>query len=101
MAISTVQGEIKLIVSADRNGAHFSIENPVEKPLSQEALSKVWDSFYRVDPSRFEPGTGLGLAIVKQIITLHGGTCKAHNKSYQTSDGTHFGVVFGFTLPQK
>lgn len=98
---TAVEGEIKLYVSADRNGAHFSIENTVEKPLPQEAVSKVWDSFYRVDPSRSEPGTGLGLTIVKQIITLHGGTCKVQNKSYQTSDGTCFGVVFGFTLPHK
>ena len=96
-----VQGEIKLIVSADRNGAHFSIENPVEKPLSQEALSKVWDSFYRVDPSRSEPGTGLGLTIVKQIITLHSGICKVYNKSYQTESGTKFGIVFGFSLPPE
>ena len=98
---TAVEGEIKLYVSADRNGAHFSIENTVEKPLPQEAVSKVWDSFYRVDPSRSEPGTGLGLTIVKQIITLHGGTCKVHNKSYQTSNGTQFGVVFGFTLPHN
>jgi two-component system heavy metal sensor histidine kinase CusS len=44
-------------------------------PIAPQHLGKVFDRFYRVDPSRAEPGDsgGLGLAIVRSIMLLHGG----------------------------
>ncbi|ODT84678.1 MAG: hypothetical protein ABS69_02580 [Nitrosomonadales bacterium SCN 54-20] len=42
--------------------------------IAQEHLSKIFDRFYRVNPSRnTKEGAGLGLAIVKSIISLHSG----------------------------
>ena len=67
----------------------FAIENE-SKPLSNEALRKVWDTFYRADESRSGEGTGLGLAIAKSIVELHGGRCSVRN--------TATGVEFSFTL---
>lgn len=56
--------------------------------IAEEHLGKLFDRFYRVDPSRTEPGDsgGLGLAIVQSIMQLHGGRVRV------SSDAT--GTVF-------
>jgi two-component system heavy metal sensor histidine kinase CusS len=43
--------------------------------IPPEAIPKLFDRFYRVDPSRQRDGNGagLGLAIVKSIVDAHGG----------------------------
>lgn len=84
-------GSIRIKVFTHKKAAHFYIQN-TSAPLSEEALQKVWNSFYRADPSRTEPGTGLGLTIVKTIIELHRGTCYARNVH-------NYGLEFGFSLP--
>ena len=91
---SPVGGGIRIELFSHMGKAHFRIENQAEH-LSDEALKKVWDSFYRADPSRTEPGTGLGLTIVKTIVELHRGSCSVSNI---TADGVT-GVQFGFQIP--
>ncbi len=85
-------GHVSVRIQAVRNSTTFSIENDC-KPLSDEALNKVWDTFYRTDQARSGGGTGLGLAIAKNIIELHGGKCSVRN--------TDRGVRFSFTLPNN
>ncbi len=65
------------------------MENDCEQMRPQE-LTKVWDTFYRVDESRSSGGTGLGLAITKNIVELHGRTCGVRN--------TDRGVEFFFAI---
>jgi two-component system heavy metal sensor histidine kinase CusS len=46
--------------------------------IPAEALPRVFDRFFRVDPSRSKAsgGTGLGLAIVQGILARHGGSAQ-------------------------
>lgn len=91
-------GQIRVHITLHQHKALFSIENTAA-PLSATAMDKVWDSFYRADPSRTEPGTGLGLTLVKQIIDLHGGTCQVQNVTYKAENTAENRVQFSFTLP--
>lgn len=84
-----IGGHIQVRIQTGRNGTSFTIENDSE-PLSDEAITKVWDTFYRTDESRSGGGTGLGLAIAKNIVELHSGKCSVRN--------TKTGVAFTFTI---
>lgn len=50
--------------------------------VPEESLSRIFDSFYRVDDARnqSEKGSGIGLAVVKEIVLGHGGTVCAENR---------------------
>lgn len=64
--------------------------------IPEEALSRVFERFYRADRSRSREagGTGLGLAIALHLAQLHGGDLLASNHP----DG---GAVFTLRLPIK
>ena len=51
--------------------------------IPAEALPRVFDRFFRVDPSRSQAsgGTGLGLSIVQGIMQLHSGKVEIASKS--------------------
>lgn len=82
-------GSITARVYRNRQETVCEVENTCD-PLPEEALTKVWESFYRVSKSRSQRGTGLGLTIAKSIVELHGGWVSVRN--------TGTGVAFSFGL---
>lgn len=63
--------------------------------ISKEHLQRIFERFYRIDPSReASRGTGLGLSIVKHIIAKHGGTIWAESDA---SHGTNFIIELPLT----
>ncbi len=74
--------------------ATVAVENP-GPDIPAEHLPRLFDRFYRVDPSRQRrgDGAGLGLAIVKAIVEAHGGsisvTSTHQTTRFKLSLGTH------------
>ena len=62
--------------------------------IPKESLGKIWERFYKTDPSRGKDkkGTGLGLAIVKEIVSAH-----KENINVISTEGV--GTEFIFSLP--
>lgn len=72
----TPQGHSVLVsLATHMDKATVSVENPGTE-IPAEHLPRLFDRFYRVDPSRQRngDGAGLGLAIVKSIVEAHGGS---------------------------
>lgn len=65
--------------------------------IPEKALGKVFDRFYRADPSRSRRsgGSGLGLSIVRAIVEAHGGTVAASNPE---GGGSRVTVTIPLTL---
>lgn len=83
-------GTVTVSLATNDGEAFITVENPGAE-LSPEHLPRLFDRFYRVDPSRRRGGVGLGLAIVKSIVQAHGGQIEV------ISNEGH--VRFRITLP--
>ena len=61
--------------------------------IAAEHLPRIFDRFYRADPSRHSHpnGAGLGLAIVKSIMQLHQGDIAVHSV---VGEGTSVDLIF-------
>ena len=72
-------GSIRVVVNRDRKQHLRIVISNTGTPISQEDLTKIFDRFYRADPSRAREtgGYGLGLCVARSIAELHGGTIEA------------------------
>lgn len=84
---------IHLLLKKIDDNAVISIKDQ-GKGLSEEDKIKIFDRFYRVDPSRSRGtgGAGLGLCICKNIIELHNGKIEVESQ-------LGVGSTFVITLP--
>jgi len=73
-------GSIEVRIASDGDGTTLAVENTGE-PIPPEHLPRIFDRFYRADPSRHRSsdGAGLGLAITRSIVHAHGGEITARS----------------------
>lgn len=82
-------------IGLEKNGALVRIWVKDTGPgIPKEALTRIFNRFYRVDKSRsrISGGTGLGLAIAKHFVEAHGGSIQAESEVGK-------GTCISFTIP--
>jgi signal transduction histidine kinase len=86
-------GEIR-IIAREREGRVEIRVADTGVGIAAEHLPRVFERFYRVDPSRSrdDGGTGIGLAIARSIVEAHGGKIVAESDPGR-------GSMFTFDLP--
>ncbi len=88
-------GRIVLSVKQEKDKIELAIQDS-GPGLQPDDINRIFERFYRTDPSRQreDGGSGLGLAIAKSIVQAHGGQITA------TSEAGH-GLKVIITLPVK
>jgi signal transduction histidine kinase len=86
-------GKIEVSAAARNSEIEISVKDNGEG-IDPDHLTRIFERFYRVDPSRSRStgGAGLGLAIVKQLVEGHGGGVRVESEH-------GMGSKFIFTLP--
>lgn len=64
--------------------------------IEKDQLERIWERFYRADPSRNEEGSGLGLSMAEALAKAHGGYVKGES---EPGRGSCFSVYL--PLPEK
>ncbi|MDO4552922.1 MAG: HAMP domain-containing sensor histidine kinase [Bacillota bacterium] len=85
---------ISLSLSREGYQAVLRVKNR-GRTIPPEKLSRIFEQFYRLDPSRSTGtgGAGLGLAIAREIVELHGGSVFAESAGES--------ILFTVKLPCK
>ena len=75
-------GRIDVVIDSDGEHVRIRVMNTGDA-ISPEHLERIFDRFYRADPSRHRSGegAGLGLAITRSIVLAHGGAISAKSES--------------------
>ena len=82
------------VTLAQKDGQALLTVSDTGVGIPKEHQSRVFERFYRVDPSHSKKtgGTGLGLSIVKHVAAAHGGSLRLKSAPGQ-------GTAITVTLP--
>ena len=84
-------GRVTVDISGSADGLKLSVSD-TGAGISSNDLPRIFDQFYRADPSRNRStgGAGLGLTIVKKLVEAHGGSVSVTSS---LNDGSTFTVL--------
>lgn len=92
---SPENGQIRVSLSLQARAVVLSMENDTKEAVRRSELSRLFDRFYRADPSRSSAvkGHGIGLSTAKAIVVAHGGRIRAWSNHEK-----HFGITVNLPL---
>jgi signal transduction histidine kinase len=82
-------GTVRIAARRSEVGLELAVEDTGEG-MTPEDLARVFDPFFRADPSRSGGGAGLGLALAKRIVETLGGRISAESTP---AAGSRFAVL--------
>lgn len=85
-------GEVLVSILESPQSTKVAVEN-TGKEIDPMLLPRLFDRFYRSDPSRAHPdseGSGLGLSITKAIVEAHGGKVTAKSEEGKNTFSLEF-----------
>jgi PAS domain S-box-containing protein len=92
-------GRIQVMTQLSRSGEDTKLGICVTDQgigMTPEQQARLFERFFRADPSGNIPGTGLGMCLVKEIMALHGGSIEVTS---QVGVGTS--VTLWFPLSER
>ena len=95
-AMRHTRGGTEVAITAEVTSTGTNIRVSDHGPgVPEEALSRIFEPFYRQDPSRTDTGGqhGIGLTLAKSIVSAHGGTVGARNREQG-------GLIVEISLPR-
>jgi len=87
-------GQVRIRARREGSTIHLAVQD-TGIGIAAEHLPRLFERFYRVDPSRSRVGggSGIGLTIARHLVEAHGGQIRAE------SEGLGHGSTFHITLP--